>query len=115
MYLIIIIAFFQLVRANIIWNNKSVVCLGGPGTHADLDIYNSGGNWNRTYHPGEPQQIHATWVANGVALKVQFSTMVSLRKSIMQYWSEELENIVEIDSIVESLVISNRIINAIKF
>ncbi|OAC98418.1 hypothetical protein MUCCIDRAFT_75579 [Mucor lusitanicus CBS 277.49] len=66
------------------------------------DLYNQDGDWNRTYYPAEPQQIHTSWVSNGKAIRVQFSTMSTIESSRLQYWYESDDN-KEDDVVYESL------------
>lgn len=68
-------------------SNKSVVSTGGPGTMVVIDMYNKDGNWKRSYHPTEPQQIHISWISEGKAFRVQFSTMKSIKQCQLHYWS----------------------------
>lgn len=77
---------FQTVELLVV-NNKTVVCLGGPGTYTDVDLYNEAGFWNRTHHPTEPQQIHISWISDGKAFIVQFSTMAPIQQSRLLYWA----------------------------
>jgi hypothetical protein len=85
-FLLFFTVFFHVVDLLVI-NNKTVVCLGGPGTYTDVDLYNEAGFWNRTHHPTEPQQIHISWVSDGKAFTVQFSTMEPIHKSRLLYWT----------------------------
>ncbi|KAI8636788.1 Metallo-dependent phosphatase-like protein [Parasitella parasitica] len=78
----------SLPTAALVVNNKTVVSYGGPKTNVLADQYNSDGDWNRTYHPAEPQQIHTSWISEGKAIRIQFSTMASVKESRLQYWSD---------------------------
>lgn len=103
----LVILFFLYCQRAVIYclvvNNKTVVSYGGPGTYVVTDRYNDIGDWNRTYHPQEPQQIHATWISDGMAFTVQFSTMHPVKKSLLWYWPKEKREEQE-EFIQESLV-----------
>ncbi|KAK4514725.1 Phosphate metabolism transcription protein [Mucor velutinosus] len=87
MYILLLITSILTATAKaLVINNKTVICYGGPGTLPSTDLYNKHGDWNRTYHPAEPQQIHTSWVSNGKAIRVQFSTISSVENSRLHYW-----------------------------
>jgi hypothetical protein len=89
MYILLVIFSLittSFIEATIVVNNKTVVCYGGPGTLPSVDLYNKDGDWNRTYHPAEPQQIHTSWLSDGKAFRVQFSTMTPVDESKLHYW-----------------------------
>jgi hypothetical protein len=77
---------------SLVVNDKTVVSYGGPKTFPVLDKYNQASDWNRTYHPEEPQQIHVSWTSDGLTFTVQFSTMQSVKKSLLWYWSKDEKN-----------------------
>lgn len=91
--MIFVILFFlccqQAVIHCLVVNNKTVVSYGGPKTYVVTDRYNEVGDWNRTYYSQEPQQIHATWISDGMAFTVQFSTMRPVIKALLWYWPKE--------------------------
>lgn len=100
---LLLLVFILMTTAKALFvNNKTVVCYGGPGTMPSTDLYNQDGDWNRTYYPAEPQQIHTSWVSNGKAIRVQFSTMSTIESSRLQYWYESDDN-KEDDVVYESL------------
>ena len=102
MYILLLILSLitvNFIEATIVVNNKTVVCYGGPGTLPSVDLYNKDGDWNRTYHPAEPQQIHTSWLSDGKAFRVQFSTMMPIEKSRLYYWFDSDEQ----DFVYESL------------
>lgn len=93
MYILLLLVSVLITTATaLVVNNKTVVCYGGPGTLPTTDLYNQDGDWNRTYYPAEPQQIHTSWVSNGKALRVQFSTMASIESSRLHYWYDADED-----------------------
>ncbi|OZJ02775.1 hypothetical protein BZG36_03480 [Bifiguratus adelaidae] len=59
---------------------------GGPGELATRDLYNANTNWNRTYAPAEPQQIHISITDNAQYAKVQFATLEEIKTPLFQYW-----------------------------
>ncbi|OZJ01912.1 hypothetical protein BZG36_05102, partial [Bifiguratus adelaidae] len=64
---------------------------GGPGELATRDIYNDNSdnnNWNRTYAPAEPQQIHISITDNAEYAKVQFATLEEVKTPLFQYWEQ---------------------------
>jgi hypothetical protein len=74
---------------SLVVNNKTVVSYGGPKTMHIPDNYNQANNWNRTYDPEEPQQIHVSWTSDGLTFTVQFSTTQTVKKSLLWYWPKE--------------------------
>lgn len=88
LFILVLISVFQLAELLVV-GNKTVVCYGGPGTYTDVDRYNQFGSWNQTYHPASPQQIHVSWISDGKAFTVQFSTKDSIKKSTLVYWSDD--------------------------
>ncbi|KAI9275224.1 Metallo-dependent phosphatase-like protein [Helicostylum pulchrum] len=72
---------------SLVVNNKTVVCYGGPQTYTGIDRYNEAGSWNQTYHEAHPQQLHISWVSDGKAFTVQFSTIKPVQRSHLMYWS----------------------------
>ncbi|ORY96948.1 Metallo-dependent phosphatase-like protein [Syncephalastrum racemosum] len=60
---------------------------GGAGQPAVLDDYNTEfSRWLHDYEPIEPQQIHLSMVSDGLAYRVQFSTLAPLHTAVFQYW-----------------------------
>ncbi|KAG0176989.1 hypothetical protein DFQ29_005370 [Apophysomyces sp. BC1021] len=61
---------------------------GGPGQWSTPDLYNtiSGDDWNRTYAPTEPQQIHLSIASEAEYAKVQFATTSEILKALFKYW-----------------------------
>lgn len=100
MYILLLLVSIAIMATKaLVVNNKTVVCYGGPGTLPSVDLYNKYGDWNRTYYPAEPQQIHTSWVSNGKAIRVQFSTMSSIERSRLHYWYDSDDD----DFVYESL------------
>lgn len=82
------VLIFLIYHVNsLVVNNKTVVCYGGPQTYTSVDRYNEAGTWNRTYHEAHPQQLHISWVSDGKAFTVQFSTIKPVQRSHLMYWS----------------------------
>ncbi|KAL9551708.1 hypothetical protein PS6_004876 [Mucor atramentarius] len=100
MYILLLLVSIAITATKaLVVNDKTVVCYGGPGTLPSADLYNKHGDWNRTYYPAEPQQIHTSWVSNGKAIRVQFSTMSPIERSRLHYWYDSDDD----DSVYESL------------
>lgn len=60
---------------------------GSPGYVCYADMYNNLGNdWNRTYLPTEPQQIHTSLLDDSKFLRVQFATLAQVDQSVLIYW-----------------------------
>ncbi|KAF7731024.1 hypothetical protein EC973_001070 [Apophysomyces ossiformis] len=61
---------------------------GGPGKWSVPDLYNTmiGDDWNRTYGPAEPQQIHLSLASEAKYAKVQFATTSETKRSFLRYW-----------------------------
>ncbi|KAI8086736.1 Metallo-dependent phosphatase-like protein [Halteromyces radiatus] len=55
------------------------------------DQYNTFGNvnWNRTYGPTEPQQIHISLANDAKYAKVQFATSQAIQGGQLKYWSKK--------------------------
>lgn len=88
LFAVVLLSVFQIVEL-LVLGNKTVVCYGGPGTYTGVDRYNQIGSWNQTYHPADPQQIHVSWISDGKAFTVQFSTMEPIKRSTLVYWSDD--------------------------
>jgi hypothetical protein len=63
--------------------------VGGPGLFSAPDAYNSFGNWNRTYGPAEPQQIHLSIANEAKFAKVQFATSQAVQSTLLRYWPKK--------------------------
>lgn len=103
-FIVLLLSIIQIVELLVV-GNKTVVCSGGPGTYTDVDRYNKIGSWNQTFHPADPQQIHVSWISDGKAFTVQFSTMESIQKTRLFYWSNDGE---EDEMVQESEVIKKK-------
>jgi hypothetical protein len=90
-FLLILLVFVLKDAMALIVNNRSVDSYGDPGTMSEIDIYNKDKDWNRSYHPSEPQQIHVSWISEGKAFRVQFSTMERVQKCQLSYWSSSTD------------------------
>ncbi|KAG2217715.1 hypothetical protein INT45_009078, partial [Circinella minor] len=81
---------FNFILSSFILSNSCVSAgrdlPGGPGRLAFLDVFNMGGNWNRSYATIEPQQIHMTWLSEGDYFRVQFVTTDKVKETQLQYW-----------------------------
>lgn len=63
---------------------------GSPGNVCYADMYNAiGNNWNHTYTPSEPQQIHISLTDDAKNARVQFATVGQIDQSILQYWPKK--------------------------
>lgn len=65
--------------------------VGGPGLFPAPDTYNSFGiaDWNRTYGPAEPQQIHLSIANEAKFAKVQFATSQAVQGALLKYWPKK--------------------------
>ncbi|ORZ15314.1 Metallo-dependent phosphatase-like protein [Absidia repens] len=70
---------------------KKEAFVGGPGLLSAPDSYNSFGqvDWNRTYGPIEPQQIHISLANEAKYAKVQFATTQSVNDTLLKYWPKK--------------------------
>lgn len=61
---------------------------GAPGIAAVPDKYNTlpGVDWNRTYAPAEPQQIHLSFGSESNYARVQFATLEQVDNATLRYW-----------------------------
>ncbi|KAI8087527.1 Metallo-dependent phosphatase-like protein [Thamnidium elegans] len=84
-YFLLIFLIYQV--NSLVVNNKTVVSYGGPKSYTSADRYNEAGSWNQTYHEAHPQQLHISWVSDGKAFTVQFSTFKPVQRSHLIYWS----------------------------
>ncbi|KAI8990155.1 Metallo-dependent phosphatase-like protein [Pilobolus umbonatus] len=71
----------MLVKLNI--NKKSAPSYGYT---VNLNDYYSSDEWNRTYNPFEPQQVHTSWMSEGKSFRVEFSTMGKIQSCQVHYW-----------------------------
>ncbi|CAO3623037.1 unnamed protein product [Cunninghamella echinulata] len=63
--------------------------IGSPGVLPAPDQYNSFTNWNRTYAPTEPQQIHISLGNDARYAKIQFATAAPIKGGILKYWPKK--------------------------
>ncbi|ORY93554.1 Metallo-dependent phosphatase-like protein [Syncephalastrum racemosum] len=74
--------------------HASAEAAGSPGVAAVPDKYNTlpGVDWNRTYAPTEPQQIHLSFGSESKYARVQFATLEQVDKAILRYWPKSKKN-----------------------
>src|SRR5690348_7938431 len=60
--------------------------VGAPGVLPAPDEYNTFGiDWNRTYAPTEPQQIHISLGNDARYAKIQFATTATIKGGVLKY------------------------------
>ncbi|RCH96017.1 hypothetical protein CU097_011539 [Rhizopus azygosporus] len=95
-YLItLVLAFVTLVQCSTIVarTQEEDVANGSPGAVCYADAYNDlGNNWNHTYAPTEPQQIHMSLADDSKFARVQFATLDSIDSSVLAYWPKKQGN-----------------------
>jgi hypothetical protein len=84
-YLVFSIVVLLLVSLCNHVNAGAALLNGGPGTLWKYDAFN-GGDWNRTYGPTEPQQIHLSISSEAENAKIQFATQDPIDTPILKYW-----------------------------
>lgn len=89
------LAFLTLVQCSTIVARaqEEDVANGSPGAVCYADAYNDlGNNWNHTYAPTEPQQIHMSLADDSKFARVQFATLDSIDSSVLAYWPKKQGN-----------------------
>jgi hypothetical protein len=84
-YLLFSIAVLLLLSLCNQVNAGAALLNGGPGILWKYDAFN-GGDWNRTYGPTEPQQIHLSISSEAENAKIQFATQDPIDASFLKYW-----------------------------
>ncbi|CAO3646222.1 unnamed protein product [Cunninghamella blakesleeana] len=60
--------------------------VGSPGVLPAPDKYNTFGvDWNRTYAPTEPQQVHISLGNDAKFIRIQFATLAPIKGGILKY------------------------------
>lgn len=74
--------------------SKPMPCVGCPGVWSIPDIYNTlnNENWNITYGPTQPQQVHFSFASDTAYARFQFSTLASSPQSYLKYWPAERQD-----------------------
>ncbi|CDH48539.1 isoform c [Lichtheimia corymbifera JMRC:FSU:9682] len=69
-------------------------CVGCPGVWSSPDLYNTLNNedWNITYGPTQPQQVHFSFASDTAYARFQFSTLASSPQSHLKYWPAERQD-----------------------
>lgn len=74
--------------------SKPMPCVGCPGVWSSPDLYNTLNNedWNITYGPTQPQQVHFSFASDTAYARFQFSTLASSPQSYLKYWPAERQD-----------------------
>ncbi|KAI8345347.1 Metallo-dependent phosphatase-like protein [Blakeslea trispora] len=100
-WVFLLLTLVSIINANLVFSNANDGSLilkrdevnGAPGQVCSADNYNIlDPNWNRTYGVHEPQQISLSLIDDSHAMRVQFSTLNSIDRSILRYWPSKKSN-----------------------
>ena len=74
--------------------SKPKTCVGCPGVWSTPDLYNTLNNadWNITYGPTQPQQVHFSFASDTTYARFQFSTLSPSPQSYLKYWKTEQQD-----------------------